>query len=779
MKGFIVQPTYKILDGKAYVHLYGRLENGESFLTVNEYKPYFYIRKKDLAKAKKTDVEVKFNIEEDGSVNFTGEELVKIIYIIPSDTRKLREVFEEEKIDCYEADIRFAYRFMIDKNLYSSLNIEGDFEKGDYVNRVYNEPKIKGIDTKKLKFNLKTLSFDIETDGLGQKLFSISLYTNNFKKVIFVNRTGKKMDLKNAIVVNDEKEALLKFNELVLEIDPDIITGWNVVDFDLAFLSDKYKQYHLPFYIGRSDKEAYVKIENNFIMDSKAYIPGRVVLDGIQLLRNTFYKLEDYKLDTAAQVFLGKKKLIGNENKVKEIEDAYNNDPQKLVDYNLEDSKLVYDILEKIDLINLTIQRSFLVGMPLDRVQASVASLDSLYLRDLKKLKIVAPSGKFNKKEKGVTGGFVMKSKPGIYDNVIVCDFKSLYPSLMRTFNIDPVSFERGKTSKDYIEAPNGARFDKKEGLLPSILERLWKARDEMKKEKNQTGSYAIKIHMNSFYGVLANPSCRFYDYDLANAITTFGRDIIQSSAELIREEGFDVIYGDTDSIFVNLNVENEEEAKKLGKKIERIINDYFNKFVEEKYKRKNYLEMEFEKLYVRFMMPYQRGSTEGAKKRYAGLLVKDGKEEMDFTGLEFVRRDWTKLSKKFQLELLDKIFHKKEVGEYVKDFVEKLKKGEYDDLLVYRKALRKNTEEYVKTTPPHVKAARMLEEVGKLDSTIIDYIITVDGPQPVKMLKSKIDYDHYIAKQIKPLADGVLVFFGTNFDDLIAETSQSSLFDF
>ena len=778
MKAFIVQPTYRILDGKAFIHLYGRLENGESFLTINEFKPYFQIKKSDVEKANTLDTEnIKFEVEEAKFKNYNDEEVIKIILDIPADVPKLRKIFEEKEIDCYEADIRFPYRFMMDKKLLSSCNIEGDYEKGDYIDRVYNEPTLTPIETKGLKFDLRTLSFDIETDGLSKKLFSIALYSDRLKTVILVR--NEKIQLENTIVVSNEKEALLKFNELILKLDPDIITGWNVIDFDMAFLSDKYKQLHVPFLIGRDSKEAYVRIEENFMASSRAFVPGRVVLDGIDLLRNTFYKLSDYKLDTAAQEFLGEKKLIGNENKVKEIEDAYNNNPKKLVEYNLKDAELVYNILEKQELISLAIHRALLVGMPLDRVQASVASLDSLYLRELNQIGYVANSVKVNRKEKGVVGGFVMKSKPGIYDNVIVCDFKSLYPSLMRTFNIDPLSFARGKTSKDYVEAPNGARFDKKEGLLPNILKNLWKARDVMKKENNQTGSYAIKIHMNSMYGVLANPSCRFFDFDLANAITTFGREIIQSAAELIREKGFDVIYGDTDSIFVNLLVNNVEEAKKIGKEIEKTVNEHYNKFVKEKYGRENLLEMEFEKLYTRFMMPHLRGSKVGAKKRYAGLLLKDGKEEIDFTGLEMVRRDWTALAKKFQLELLNKIFYKKEVGEYIRDFVVKLKEGGYDELLVYRKALRKSTEEYTKTTPPHVKVARMLEEIGKLDSTIIEYVMTLDGPRPKNMLNSKVDYEHYIEKQIKPLANQVLSFYDTDFDSLIEETSQSSLFDF
>ncbi|MGV8168583.1 MAG: DNA polymerase domain-containing protein, partial [Candidatus Nanoarchaeia archaeon] len=217
---------------------------------------------------------------------------------------------------------------------------------------------------------------------------------------------------------------------------------------------------------------------------------------------------------------------------------------------------------------------------------------------------------------------------------------------------------------------------------------------------------------------------------------------------------------------------------------IEKEINIYYDREIQENHGVKSHLELEFEKIFIKFFMPKVRGSEEGAKKRYAGLLWKEGKEEIDFTGLEFVRRDWTEVSKKFQLELLDLVFHDKEFKAYIKKFIKDLLAGKYDDLLVYRKALRKDTEEYTKTTPPHVKAARMLD---KITSNIIDYIMTTDGPVPIQLIekdkeqktnKYKIDYEHYIDKQIKPLADSILCFYDTNFDDLQNGHSQRSLGD-
>jgi DNA polymerase-2 len=425
--------------------------------------------------------------------------------------------------------------------------------------------------------------------------------------------------------------------------------------------------------------------------------------------------------------------------------------------------------------------------MPLNRVKASIASLDSVYLKALRKRGYVAKSSGRDESDDAGKGGFVMTSKPGIYDYVIVCDFKSLYPSIIMTFNIDPLSFipgcEEKNSNADYdkkkiVKVPSGACFKNQEGVLPEIINHLWHQRDKAKAEKNELARYAIKILMNSFYGVLANPTCRFYSREMANAITLTGQTIIKMSAEKVRELGHEVIYGDTDSIFINLNVDDYKKAHILGKQIALDINEFLENHVSKEYHRTNRLELQFEKVYKRFIMPTVRGSEVGSKKRYAGLIVdSDGKEKMQYVGLEFVRRDWTILAKEFQAELLNRIFHKQEVTEFVKKTVEDIRAGKKDKLLIYRRAMTKEVEEYTKTTPPHVKAARLLGE--ELKSNIIEYIMTIEGPEPIQKLKHKIDYEHYIDKQIKPIADAVLGFYNQSFDDILKGSSQKTLFGF
>jgi len=770
MKGFIVYPTYRIIDKKAYVLLYGRLENNQTFLTMNEVKPYFYIKTKDLKKAKKLSETPEF--KETKKINFSEENVTKVVLTLPKQIPEIRDKFEDHKIKTYEADVRFEYRFLIDNNLKGSIDIDGDYElNNDMVDRVYRDPELKG--SSYYPNNIKILSLDIETSSDAKKLYCIGLYSKDYKKSLIVS--DKKFS--NTISCKTEKELLELFQEELLKFDPDIITGWNVIDFDLILLKKRFQKHKIPFVLGKENEQCSIRIEKDFFRTSKAKFSGRLVLDGLDLLRKSFIKVDNYKLNTVAKKILGKSKLIettGKE-KGKEIEYLYRKDQKKLLEYNLIDCILVYEILKKGKILDLTIERAKLTGLPMDRVNATIASLDFLYLQKANQRGLVSPTRKYNEKKKPITGGYVRESTPGIYDNLIVLDFKSIYPSIIRMFNVDPSTLLK-KKEKGAIETPAKIYFKKEKGVLPEILEDLWKARDKIKERKDKIASFTIKTVMASFIGGLGNPSCRFFNPDLGNSITKTGQFLIKQTAELIEKKGYEVIYSDTDSIFIYPKVKSYDQAKKIGKKLEKEINEFYKKHIKEEYKVQSYLELEFEKCYITFLMPKLRSGKLGAKKRYAGLLKEDGKEKIEITGMEFQRSDWTKAARKFQKELLDRIFHKKEVTNFIKKFVEDIKEGKYDEDLIYRRSVRKELEQYTKITPPHVKAARKLK---KLESNVIEYYITTKGPEPIQALKNKIDYEHYIKKQIKPIADSILTFFNTNFEDLIKGSKQTDLFNY
>jgi DNA polymerase II len=265
---------------------------------------------------------------------------------------------------------------------------------------------------------------------------------------------------------------------------------------------------------------------------------------------------------------------------------------------------------------------------------------------------------------------------------------------------------------------------------------------------------------------------CRFYHPNLPTAITGTGHKLLLGSKEYLAEKDYEVIYGDTDSLFVKLKEGEGEKAEENGNRIANELNVYWSEKIKREYTLKSYLEIEFEKYYRKFILTPARGSETGAKKRYAGLLSENGKETIEFVGMEFVRSDWTRLAKEFQVELYNRIFNNEEIENWLREIVKKVKAGEYDDKLVYRKRLRKDVDEYTKNIPQHVKAARLLPEA----SGTVYYVITKRGPIPVELKHTDIDYDHYIEKQLKPIADSVLILLGESFDSIV-QSDQLSFF--
>ncbi len=284
---------------------------------------------------------------------------------------------------------------------------------------------------------------------------------------------------------------------------------------------------------------------------------------------------------------------------------------------------------------------------------------------------------------------------------------------------------------------------------------------------------------MNSFYGVLGSTGCRFYDPSVCSSITLRGHEIIQTSKKWIEEAGYQVIYGDTDSVFVWVGDETKaSEARHIGKILADKLNQYWDENLRERFNISSALEIEFETHYSQFLMPTIRNSTEGSKKRYAGVVDNNGEKQLVFKGLENVRTDWTVLAKEFQELLYKKVFAGESVEVYIKDVVDDVLKGRRDHELVYRKRLRRHLDEYVKNVPPHIQAARKLlswtgKELERGDW--IQYAITTNGPEPISCQRSHINYEHYIEKQLLPVADGVLQFVGLSFSDITA--SQLNLF--
>jgi DNA polymerase-2 len=293
---------------------------------------------------------------------------------------------------------------------------------------------------------------------------------------------------------------------------------------------------------------------------------------------------------------------------------------------------------------------------------------------------------------------------------------------------------------------------------------------------------------MNSFYGVLGSGGCPLYDTRLASSITLRGHEIMQITAQWIEEQGYQVIYGDTDSTFVWLGDQlSLPDAQQIGRDLEKTINQAWRQYLQDHFQLECHLEIEFESCFRRFVMPTIRGSEMGSKKRYAGVQVMGDTEQLVFKGLETVRSDWTPLARQFQTHLYQLVFDDLPVADYVIDTVKALLQGKIDDQLIYRKRLRRPLSSYVKNVPPHIRAARIAEQnqqsAKQQDNTTfnfqrrthIEYLITLNGAEPIQYQTSPIDHQHYIDKQLKPIAEGILHFIGLSFDQIDAQ--QLSLF--
>ena len=634
---------------------------------------------------------------------------------------------------------------------------------------IFQNPKVEPCQTNP---QFKILSLDIETGTKQNQLYSIAVHltfgSQEAQKVFLVS--DDKSNLPEYVeTFKDEKELLSRFVKWFQEADPDIIIGWHIIGFDLMFLQSKADEARMNFTLGRDDSP--IILRSRKAGRYYAYIPGRIVIDGPTTLRTSFYTFEDYRLETVAQALLEKGKLITSEDKVMEIDRLFLEDKAALCEYNLNDAILVTEIFGKTGLINLLVKRAQISGLLLDQLGMMSAAFDHFYLPKIHRAELVASNINDVQLNEHSAGGYVIDPMPGIYTDIIVLDFKSLYPSIIQSFKIDPVS--RLFSDTDTITTPDGYKFSASKHFLPDYINELKSKRIEASIVGDGYLSQAIKILMNSFYGVMGSSGCRFYHPHLPSAITGTGKWLLLQSKEYLHQHDYEVIYGDTDSLFIKLKAGEGVDAQTHGERIASELNEYWKKRLKDEYGVTSFLELEFEKYYSRFVLTPLRGGEQGAKKRYAGLLKINGEDELEFVGMEFVRSDWTKLAKDFQVQLYFKIFNGEEIADWIRSIVHKVNEGAFDDKLVYRKRLRKEIDEYKKNIPPHVRAAKMINKT----SGTVEYVITKHGPVPVELNPGDLDYQHYIDKQLKPIADSVLGLLGESFDSIV-KSPQLNFFD-
>jgi DNA polymerase-2 len=316
--------------------------------------------------------------------------------------------------------------------------------------------------------------------------------------------------------------------------------------------------------------------------------------------------------------------------------------------------------------------------------------------------------------------------------------------------------------------------------LLPVLITHLHEERTRARASNNETLSRAIKILMNSFYGVLGTAGCRFFDPRLASSITRRGHEIIERSRAFFEARGLKVLYGDTDSLFVHLDASLDEPAAvAASRRLADEVNLFWKETLAAEHRLESHLELRFDALFLKFLMPTVRGSSVGSKKRYAGLTrAGNGSTQLVIRGLEAVRTDWTPLARATQTELLERVFSGQAWETWLLELRARVLRGELDDQLVYRKRLRRGVADYAHV-PPHVKAARLQQAEGEegddTPMSEVEYVMTFKGPEPLSQ-HGPIDYGHYLEKQLAPAVDVVLGQLSTSYARIAG--SQLELFD-
>ena len=762
-KVFILTGEWQDVRGRNVLKFTGSSDELGTVEIIFSNNPVFFVEHKSVIE----NLSVPFNRKEVDLKNFNEGKLDALYFNSQRDLKTAVQEIENTGMKTYESDVDPSRRFLMERFINAQVEVEGVSEKKTNLYSFTN-PKIEPCD---ITPKLLIASIDIETGNENTQLYSIAVHLSgkSEEKIVFIVSDEKVKSRDYILNFKDEKELLQNFIDWFQKADPDIIIGWHVIGFDLMFLERRCKELMIPFNIARANGR--VSFRQRKPRGYFAFVTGRVIIDGPQSLRSSFFTFEDYRLETVAQELLSEGKTISQDHdKVEEIERMFREDKASLAEYNLKDAELVTDIFKKAGLIELSVRRSQLSGLLMDELGMMTAAFDHFYLPKLHRAGYVAGNVKDLDTSEHAAGGYVMDPIPGIYDDVVVLDFKSLYPSIIQTFKIDPYS--NLKSNIDTIETLNGYKFSSTHHFLPEFIDQLIEQRNLARKKKDKQLSQAIKILMNSFYGVMGSFGCRFYHPNLPTAITGTGHKLLLGSKEFLAEKGYEVIYGDTDSLFIKLKEGEGENAEASGIRIAEDLNKYWSEKIQNEHGLKSYLEIEFEKYYRKFILTPARGSETGAKKRYAGLLIENGEEKLEFVGMEFVRSDWTHLAKEFQVELYNRIFNNDEIEDWLREIVKKVKAGEYDEKLVYRKRLRKDVDEYTKNIPQHVKAARLLPET----TGTVYYVITKRGPIPVELKHTDIDYDHYIDKQLKPIADSVLSLLGESFDSIV-QSDQLSFF--
>lgn len=722
----------------------------------------------------------------------------------------------------YESNLPFVLRFMIDQSIYGagwvevpvgSCQVRSKEEKDTHCQIEIDVPYDKIIshvsEGEWLKIApLRVLSFDIECasrkntfpepnhDPVIQiaNVLTLQGHDEPLFKNVFTLDTCAPIVGAEVLSFATEADLLSAWQRFLIQIDPDVITGYNIINFDLPYLINRAAHLKVESFpeLGRKRGMAVKMKDSRF--SSKAYgtreskdinIEGRVQFDLLPVIQRE-YKLRSYSLNSVSAHFLQQQKEDVHYSIITDLQNGSAETRRRLAAYCLKDAWLPQRLLDKLMFMINFIEMARVTGVPVSYLLTrgqQIKVISQLY-RKANAKGMVIPVLNHTVNEETYEGATVFEPKRGYYTKPIsTLDFSSLYPSIMMAHNLcystllDAASVS--KLSPDMVtKTPTGHYFVKaktQKGILPEILLELLQARKRAKHEMKQASDaftkavlngrqLALKISANSVYGFTGANVGQLPCLAISASVTSFGRDMIDETRKLIEahynvQNGYPgnatVVYGDTDSVMINFEVNTVEKAIELGKEAASFATRHFL----------DPINLEFEKVYFPYLLM--------AKKRYAGLYWTDPVKwsKMDTKGIETVRRDNCPLVKSVIETCLDKILIERNVDDaidYVKGIISDLLCNRLDiSQLVISKGLSKSvdSEEYAAKTA-HVELAKRMQkrDPGSAPSTgdRVAYVITrgakgakayEKAEDPIYVLEHDIPIDtsYYLENQLMP----------------------------
>ncbi len=641
---FLLGGSYRQLDGGVVVELYGRTRAGDAMVArYYGFRPYFVVSEPTADDRERLGKESQVVDREELSLWVQGKQrpalrvTVRYPWTVPDFRERYRRPGDLSSV--LACDIPFVHRFLYDKGVGLTVRFQATPEPEE-VRALYTIPNVVRIVTETQDIEpaepfrppLTVLSFDIENAIRARTIYTICGVVQRGEETLGTFRIG------DASGRMDERAILQGFLQQIQAFDPDVITGYNIGGYDIPLLRERAEAVgmgELP--IGRDRAPVSEAGERLW------RVHGRVIADAWWSARIELHPKQE-TLQYVARTLLGESKLDVDR---RNIEAEWQKDPARVMEYCEQDARLALKILLRLRSLDRAGDFATVASLPLEEGLNGRTSLfvDSILIPKADRKGIGVPPNRFGRRETPIEGGYVHTIRPGLYSWVVVLDFKSMYPNIIISKNICFTTLSPDGSTV----SPNGVHFlapDRRRGLVPEILAELLAQRETFRRQSRDASGRelaqyydglqnAVKILMNSFYGVLASSFYRFTDKDIGGAITAFGREAITSIIQALEKDGYEVVYSDTDSVFVRSPQPNLEAAKQFGQSLA-------TRFTEK--------GVTFE-----FQSVYEALFSHGAKKRYVGRTVWP-KDEMVIRGYETQRTDTFDYQSEALREIFDRI---------------------------------------------------------------------------------------------------------------------------